>query len=298
MKKQIFLLTVLLLLLSTKYLIGQSSSKAMTCTIEFGPCVEFIGANYITATMARKLVPEDYQLEVSDKGTVTSQVRAINCESILITYEDGTKVEGGMHILYQLGVSVLPPVKLDAHPRLKDVEKVTEYHAYAYNTLTNFKPLAEALQQAGINGVHYVDALTLNTGDNDPNACDPVPVYGAIGAPNHLKLSFSGEVRDLGTQKADACRFGPKDITVAERAVWYTDGKFGKAMSDTAVPNSQILLYNADPQTYIPFPVVFTPEGDRVKSIANLDHTQFSFTMSGLLERGQVFTILRPIHEK
>ncbi|MEM6697453.1 MAG: hypothetical protein AAF599_03590, partial [Bacteroidota bacterium] len=63
-------------------------------------------------------------------------------------------------------------------------------------------------------------------------------------------------------------------------------------------PNSQILLYNANPKTYQPFPVEYAPTGDRVKSITNLDHTQFSFTMSGLLERGEVFTILRLIHEK
>ncbi len=295
MKKLTFLFAVLML--STTCVAGQSSPEPMSCTIEFGPCIEFIGGNFIAEAMARKVVPNDYQLDVSEKGMVTSQVRAINCESILITYEDGTKIEGGMHILYQLGVSVLPPVQLNPHPRLRNAEKVTEYHAYAYNTLTSFKPLAEALQNAGISGVHYVDALTLNTGDNNPNGCDPVPVYGAIGAPNHLKLSFSGEVRDLGIQDADGCNFGPNDITVAERAVWYTNGKFGRAMSDTAVPNSQILLFNANPETYQPYQVSYTPEGDRQKSIVDLDYTQFSFTMSGLLERGEVFTVLRPIHE-
>ncbi|MEN0049689.1 MAG: hypothetical protein AAF806_21695 [Bacteroidota bacterium] len=298
MKKLTLLIAVFLLMLSTVHSVAQSSPKPMKCTIEFGPCIEFIGGNFISEAMARKVVPSDYELDVSDQGTVTSQVRAINCESILITYEDGTKVEGGMHILYQLGVSVKAPVMLDAHPRLKDAKKVTEYHAYAYNTLTSFKPLAEALQKAGITGVHYIEALTLNTGDNNPNGCDPVPVYGSIGAPEHLALSFSGEVRDLGAQESDGCKFSPNDITVAERAVWYTDGQFGRAMSDTAVPNSQILLYNANPKTYQPFPVEYAPTGDRVKSITNLDHTQFSFTMSGLLERGEVFTILRPIHEK
>lgn len=298
MKRLPFFISVLLLIGSAQQAIGQSSHKPLISTIEFGPCIEFIGGYYVSEAMARKVIPSSYKLDVSEKGTVTAQVRGINCESILITFEDGSTVEGGMHILYQLGVSVLPPLKLDPHPNLKGSAEITEYHAYAYNTLTNFEPLAEALEKAGIEGVHYVDALTLNTGDNDPNSCELVPVYGAIAAPDDLELSFSGNVRDLGLQKEDGCDFGTNDITVSERAVWYTDGKFGRSMSDTAVPNSQILLYNADPQTYQPYPVSYSPEGNKMQSIAPEGITQFSFTMSGLLERGEVFTILRPIHEK
>mgnify|MGYP001791018190 CR=1 FL=1 len=296
MKKLTLIVTVIVMLINAEA-IGQSSAKPMNSTIEFGPCIEFIGGYHIPEAMARKVVPKDYELDVSDQGTVTAQVRGISCESISITFEDGTTVEGGTHILYQLGAAVLPPVTLDPHPYLEGAKEVTEYHAYAYNTLTNFEPLAQALENAGIGGVHYVDALTLNTGDNDPNSCDLVPIYGAIGGPDNLKLSLSGKVRDLGLQEEDGCDFGPNDITVSERAVWYTDGEFGKSMSDTAVPNSQILLYNADPQTYKPYPVAYTPEGDKMKLIAP-DIMQFSFTMSGLLERGEVFTILRPIHEQ
>ncbi|MEM6644445.1 MAG: hypothetical protein AAF616_15805 [Bacteroidota bacterium] len=297
MKKAIDVTTMLLLILVSKYTFSQTSQPKVS-TIEFGPCIEFIGGYFVDPETAQKLVPNKYALDVSDQGTVTAQVRAINCESIRITYEDGTVKEGGMHILYQLGAAIKPPVKLEPHPYLKEGKKVTEYHAYAYNTLTNYEPLAEALTLSGISGVHFTDALTLNTGDNDPNSCDLVPVYGSIASPENLALSFSGKVRDLGLQDEDSCEFGANDITTSERAVWYTDGAFGLAISDTAVPNSQILLYNADPNTYQPYPVAYSPTGKSMKLIGGDDIKQFSFTMSGLLERGEVFTMLRPVHEK
>lgn len=273
------------------------ASVPAVSTIEFGPCLEFIGGSAVPEASIRPFVPEEYTLDVSDEGTVTSQVRTIHCDSISITHEDGSVDEGGDHILYQLGASVLPRVQLDTNPYLKGTAEVTEYHAYAYNTLTNFEPLAAALEQAGISGVHYVDGLTFDTGDDNPNGCDLVPVQGSITEPPELALSFSGMVRDLGLEPEDGCEFGPNDITVSDRAVWYTDGDFGIAISDTAVPNSQILLFNADPNTYQPYPVSYTPSGETQKSIAGSDATQFSFTMSGILERGEVFTILRPVTE-
>ncbi|MEM7799485.1 MAG: hypothetical protein AAF633_09865, partial [Chloroflexota bacterium] len=243
-----------------------NSSTSMSSSIEFGPCTEFIGGYFVPEASARSLVPEAYTLDVSEEGFVTAQVRAINCESITIEFEDGSVEEGGEHILYQLGAAVLPPVELDPHPLLEGAAEITEYHAYAYSTLTSFESLALALEQAGISGVHFVENLSFNTGDDNPRGCDLVPVDGSITAPEELALSFSGMVRDLGLEPEDGCEFGPNDITVSERAVWYTDGRFGMAISDTAVPNSQILLFNGDPTTFQPLPVAYAPAGETMLS--------------------------------
>mgnify|MGYP001794882856 CR=1 FL=1 len=272
------------------------SETAMPSTIEFGPCTEFIGGYYVPEDAARALVPSGYALDVQENGVV-AQVRAINCASISIQYADGTVDEGGEHILYQLGAAVLPPVELDPHPMLEGAPEITEYHAYAYNTVTSFEPLANALTRAGIGGVHFEADISFETGDDNPNSCDLVPVPGAIGAPAELTLSFSGMVRDLGLQPEDQCEFGPNDITVSERAVWYTDGPFGMAMSDTAVPRSQVLLFNANPETYAPLPVAYGPTGATMLRIGGTEVEQFSFTMSGILERGEVFTNLRVVSE-
>lgn len=273
------------------------SEADMPSTIEFGPCTEFIGGYFVSEDAARALVPSAYQLDVQDNGVV-AQVRAINCTSISIQYQDGTVEEGGRHVLYQLGAAVLPPVDLDPHPMLEGAPEITEYHAYAYNTVTNFEPLARALTLAGIGGVHFAEDISFDTGDYDPNSCDLVPVSGSIGAPADLTLSFSGMVRDLGLEPEDQCEFGPNDTTVSERAVWYTNGPFGMAMSDTAVPRSQRLLFNANPETYSPLPVAFAPEGEILQRLGGSDIEQFSFTMSGILERGEVFTNLRVVTER
>ncbi|MEM7737586.1 MAG: hypothetical protein AAF267_17535 [Deinococcota bacterium] len=269
----------------------------MSSTIEFGPCTEFIGGYYVPEASARLLVPDEYTLAVNDDGAVVAQVRAINCDTISITYEDGSTDEGGQHILYQLGTAVLPPVELDANPYLEGAAEITHYHAYAYNTLTSFEPLAEALQQAGISGVSYVDDLVFYTGDNNPDACELVPVHGSVSTPADLALSFAGMVRDLGLEPTDGCEFGPNDITVSERALWWTDGEFGTAISDTAVPNSQRLLFNGD-ANFMPLPVAYNPLGVTMQAIAGgAEPMQFSFTMSGILERGEVFTTLRLVTE-
>lgn len=273
------------------------SDTAAPSMIEFGPCTEFIGGYFVPESAARALVPDRYALDVQENGVV-AQVRAINCASISIQYDDGTRQEGGQHVLYQLGAAVLPPVALDVHPLLDGAAEVTEYHAYAFNTVTDFAPLAEALTRAGIGGVHFAEALSFETGDDDPEGCDLVPVSGSIAAPTELSLTFSGRVRDLGLEPEDGCTFGPNDTTVSERAVWYTEGPFGMAMSDTAVPRSQRLLFNADPVTYAPLPVGYAPTGDVMQSIAGEGIEQFSFTMSGVLERGEVFTILRVVTEE
>ncbi|MEM6407050.1 MAG: hypothetical protein AAF700_01395 [Pseudomonadota bacterium] len=267
----------------------------MPSTIEFGPCTEFIGGYFVPEDAARALVPAEYELDVQENGVV-AQVRAINCASISIKHEDGTVEDGGAHILYQLGAAVIPPVKLDPHPMLEGAAEITEYHAYAYNTVTSFKPLAEALTRAGIGGVHFETDIMFETGDDNPNGCDLVPVSGSVAAPAELALSFSGMVRDLGLQSEDQCEFGPNDVTVSERAVWYTDGPFGMAMSDTAVPRSQVLLFNANPETYAPLPVDYKPTGATMLNIGGAVE-QFSFTMSGILERGEVFTTLRVVSE-
>ncbi len=273
------------------------AETASPSTIEFGPCTEFIGGYFVPEDAARALIPATYELDVQENGVV-AQVRAINCASISIQYEDGTADEGGEHILYQLGAAVIPPVKLDPHPMLVGAPEITEYHAYAYSTVTSFKPLADALTRAGIGGVHFEADISFETGDDNPNGCDLVPVSGSIGAPSELALTFSGMVRDLGLQPEDQCEFGPNDITVSERAVWYTDGPSGMAMSDTAVPRSQILLFNANPETYAPLPVDYAPTGATMLRIGGTDIEQFSFTMSGILERGEVFTTLRVVTEK
>lgn len=269
----------------------------VSSTIEFGPCTEFIGGYFVPEDAARQLVPAEYALDVQENGVV-AQVRAINCASITITDEDGTVEEGGQHVLYQLGAAVLPPVTLDLHPMLDGAAEITEYHAYAFNTVTDFEPLARALIAAGIGGVEYAADISFETGDDNPTGCDLVPVSGSVGSPTELGLSFNGLVRDLGLEPEDGCTFGENDITVSERAVWYTDGPFGMAMSDTAVPNSQRLLFNADPATYAPLPVEYAPTGEVMTSIGSSEITQFSFTMSGLLERGEVFTILLTVSEQ
>ena len=276
--------------------VAAQSETAMPSTIEFGPCTEFIGGYFVSEEAARTLVPSEYELDVQENGVV-AQVRAINCASISILYEDGTADEGGEHILYQLGAAVLPPVELDPHPMLEGAPEITEYHAYAYSTVTSFEPLADALIRAGIGGVHFEADISFETGDDNPNGCDLVPVSGSIGAPAELTLSFSGMVRDLGLQPEDQCEFGSNDITVSERAVWYTDGPFGMAISDTAVPRSQVLLFNANPETYAPLPVDYAPTGATMLRIGGPDVKQFSFTMSGILERGEVFTNLRIVSE-
>ncbi|MEM9320237.1 MAG: hypothetical protein AAGA70_14720 [Pseudomonadota bacterium] len=268
----------------------------VSSVVEFGPCTEFIGGFFVSEDAARQVVPETFELDVGENGVV-GQVRAINCQSISITDEAGNVTEAGQHILYQLGAAVLPVADLDPHPMLEGAAEITEYHAYAFNTVTNLAPLAEALENAGIGGVQLVEGITFDTGDDNPNSCDLVPVSGSIPGSPELGLSFNGMVRDLGLEPEDGCVFGEGDITVSERAVWYTDGPFGPAMSDTAVPNSQRLLFNADPETYAPLAVGFAPTGDVMQSISGAEIAQFSFTMSGLLERGEVFTILRPITE-
>ncbi|MBX2821201.1 MAG: hypothetical protein KTR29_16010 [Rhodothermaceae bacterium] len=273
------------------------ASASTSSTIEFGPCTEFIGGYYVPEANARIVVPEKYTLDVSEEGAVVAQVRAINCQSISIKYEDGSTEEGGEHILYQLGAAVLSPVQLDPNPLLVGAAEITEYHAYAYNTLTNFEPLAVALEKAGIRGVHHVENLVFNTGDDNPNGCELVPVEGSVSTPAELALSFSGLVRDLGLEPEDGCQMGPNDVTVSERAVWYTEGELGTVISDTAVPNKQILLFNADPTTYEPLPVTFSPTGEKMQLIGG-GLEQFSFTMSGLLERGEVFTTLRLVTEE
>ncbi|KIC51360.1 hypothetical protein [Tateyamaria sp. ANG-S1] len=288
-----------LLLISPVLIAGASQAQdaPVQSTIEFGPCHEFIGAYFITEETARQVVPADYQLDVQDNG-VTAQVRAITCESISITSEDGTTAEGGRHVVYQLGAAVLPPVQLDANPYLEGSENVTEYHAYAYNTLTSFEPLAEAMTKAGIDGVHYVEDIAFTYEDPNPETCEMITVAGSVTQPEDLAFSFTGAVRDPGTSTTDGCEFGENDITTSERAVWYTDGPFGMAMSDTSVPNSQRLLFNADPTTYQPLAIRYAPTGDVMTALSGQDIGQFAFTMSGLLERGEVFTILRPITEE
>lgn len=295
MKKHLFMMLGMAMIAPGQLL--ADSHTSMTSTIEFGPCTEFIGGYYVPEEAARTLVPEEYTLDVKENGVV-AQVRAINCETIQITGEDGTITEGGQHILYQLGAAVLPPVELDEHPMLEGAAEVTEYHAYAFNTVTSFEPLADALTIAGISGVFFDPDLSFVTGDENPNGCDLVPVSGSIESPDALALGFSGMVRDLGLEPEDGCEFGPNDTTVSERAVWYTDGQFGMAMSDTAVPRSQRLLFNADPNTYVPLPVGYEPTGDVMTGIAGENIEQFSFTMSGVLERGEVFTTLRLITEQ
>ncbi|MEM7718043.1 MAG: hypothetical protein AAF222_02480 [Pseudomonadota bacterium] len=273
------------------------SHAPVSSKIEFGPCTEFIGGYFVPEDAARQLVPAEYELDVQENGVV-AQVRAINCASISITGEDGTVEEGGQHVLYQLGAAVLPPVSLDPHPMLDGVAEITEYHAYAFNTVTDFEPLAAALTAAGIGGVEYAADISFDTGDDNPTGCDLVSVSGSVGSPAELGLTFTGFVRDLGLEPEDGCAFGENDITVSERAVWYTDGPFGIAMSDTAVPNSQRLLFNADPATYAPLPVEYAPTGEVMTTIGGSEITEFSFTMSGLLERGEVFTILRAVTEE
>ncbi|MEM7471868.1 MAG: hypothetical protein AAF340_11000 [Pseudomonadota bacterium] len=276
---------------------AQAQDGAVQSTIDFGPCHEFIGGYFISEDTARQVVPADFQPDVGDNG-VTAQVRAITCESISITSEDGTKAEGEEHVVYQLGVAVLPPVKLDDNRYLEGSPKVTQYHAYAYNTLTNFEPLAQAMTKAGIGGVQYLEGISLTIDDDDPTSCGMIGVSGAVTGSDELALSFAGTVRDPGTSTQDGCSFGENDITTSERAVWYTDGPFGRAMSDTSVPNSQRLLFNADPATYQPLAISFAPTGSVMTGLAGSNRAQFSFTMSGLLERGEVFTILRPITEQ
>lgn len=290
-------LLTLPLLLSLASQVQSDTSTLVGSTLEFGPCHEFIGGYYVQEETARNLVPKEYKLDTKENGVI-AQVRAISCESITITSDDGTRVDGGEHVLYQLGVAVLPPVVLNDNPYLEGSSKVTEYHAYAYNTLTNFNPLAEALKKAGIDGVYYADNLRLIIEDSNPDSCEFIKVEGIVDSPTELVLSFSGTVRDPGTSSDDGCEFGDNDITVSERAVWYTDGNFGTSISDTSVPNSQRLLFNADPGTYKPYPVTYTPMGEKMKAMAGADLEQFSFTMSGLLERGEVFTILRQVSEQ
>lgn len=272
--------------------------KPLSSTIEFGPCTEFIGGYYVPEALARSVVPEKYTLDVSEEGAVVAQIRAINCESISITYADGYRAEGGQHLLYQLGAAVLAPAQLEPNLLLVNASEITEFHAYAYNTLTTYEPLAVALENAGISGVYHVEDLIFNTGDDHPNGCELVPVEGSISSPDELALRFSGMVRDLGLEPEDGCEFGPNDVTVAERALWYTEGEYGTAISDTAVPNQQILLFNADPATYQPLPVAYTPMGVKMQAIGGADINQFSFTLSGLLDRGEVFTTLRLLREE
>lgn len=265
-------------------------------SVEFGPCTEFIGASVVSEEAARTAVPDAFELDVADDGGVVAQVRAINCSSVDIELDDGTSASDGQHVMYQLGVAVLPPADLEPHPLLVDAEEITEFHAYAFATVTDSEPLADALEAVGIGGVHRVDGISFEMGDDDPDGCDLVPVSGSVSSPDDLALSFEGQVRDLGLEPEDGCEFGDGDITVSERALWYTEGPHGVALSDTAVPRSQILLFNADPETFAPYPVGYTPSGSTMQTLSN-ERGAFDFTLSGLLERGEVSTTLRLVTE-
>lgn len=265
-------------------------SEPAFSTVRFGPCTEFIGALYAAEDSVRALVPDAFEL-VAEEGAAQVQVRTIRCERIEITYEDGEVVTGEEHIVYQLGSAVVPPVTLDAHAALSEAVSITEYSAYATVHVTDLQPLADALEKAGFTGVHYADDLTFDTGDDDPDACALVPVSGSMSTPSELAFGFSGMVRDLGLEPEDGCSFGPEDETGPERAVWWSGDEGAIAVSDTAVPDTQLLLFNAD-ETYTPLPVDFTPMGSTLRSIVGSEPTTFAFTLSGTLNWGAVSTDL------
>ncbi|MEN0067923.1 MAG: hypothetical protein AAGA48_37685 [Myxococcota bacterium] len=272
---------------------SSDTTPSESSILEFGPCTEFIGAYAADEGLVRTLVPEGYDLALDDYGLAQLQVRATHCQAITITRENGDKDEGGEHIVFQLGAGVAPPVTLEPSPQLVDAGEHTEFHAYATLTVTDFEPLADALTRAGFSGVHHADDLLFETGDDHPDSCELVPVRGALTTPADLAMGFSGSVRDLGLEPADGCVFGENDETGPERALWWNEGESGTTLSDTIVPNSQRLLFNAD-EDFVPLPVTFTPEGETLQAIVGSSPVPFTFTLSGILEFGEVSTTLKP----